>query len=260
MNSNICVHIDTLNNTVLTRGIYASDFFAAITHQPKNLLLLDTATTMGEFESHTGMKMIKGTEAVINYGQQWQRRGPSSQNKWIDFNDVTMLKELTPIEISELLYLGHTQHPLRSPFFYKMQNNFVYFDGSGYFSKTYYRYLDEFFQVLAKKITTILQPRVNERRSIFRRSSAVEPIPTSQLKTLKHLFQEGISFSFDKAEYTNQLFKIPIYVVEDRFWKSQSAQASEQLAASITYNANEKNWQIAIENDDLNYLINQNAN
>ena len=46
--------------------------------------------------------------------------------KWIDFSDVTMLKELTPLEISELLYFGHMKNSLHSPFFYKLQNDFVF--------------------------------------------------------------------------------------------------------------------------------------
>lgn len=244
----------------MTRGIYAADFFSTITHKPKNLLLLNNPPAIGEFESHTGMKMIRGTEAIMHYYQQAHRKGIINESKWIDFADAAMLKELTPIEISELLYLGHTKHPLRSPFFYKLQNNFVYFDGSGDFSKIYYRYIDEFFQVLTQKISAILQPKVNERRSIFKRSSVVPPIETSQLKTLKTLFQEGISFNFDKAEYHNQLFKVPISVVEDRFWKTPTTDAVEHLAAYIIYDANEKKWTITTENPDVDYLVNRSAN
>ena len=67
-----------------------------------------------------------------------------------------MVKELTPLEISELLYFGHMKTHLHSPFFYKLQNNFVYFDLKDQRSRVYYRYLEEYYRILADKITHIV--------------------------------------------------------------------------------------------------------
>ncbi len=71
----------------------------------------------------------------------------AEEMKWIDFNDYEMVKELTPLEISELLYFGHMKTHLHSLSFYKLQNNFVFFDLKDARSRVYYRYLDEYYRI-----------------------------------------------------------------------------------------------------------------
>ena len=67
-------------------------------------MLLDPSSEFGEFESHTGLKIIRGIEDVHLFFQQLNRGRITEEIKWIDFNDLEMVKELTPLEISELLY------------------------------------------------------------------------------------------------------------------------------------------------------------
>ncbi|HAQ0275129.1 TPA: hypothetical protein IWO12_000744 [Enterococcus faecium] len=128
MTESVYVHIDTTSNAVLTKGLTATDFANSIVHFPQNLLLLDPSASAGEYESHTGLKVIRGTENIQRFFSSSRNRRGFDELKWIDFTDLTMLKELTPLEISELLYFGHMKTHLHSPFFYKLQNNFVYFD------------------------------------------------------------------------------------------------------------------------------------
>ncbi|MGE9502105.1 hypothetical protein ACQP3D_27360, partial [Escherichia coli] len=91
----------------------------------------------GEYESHTGLKVIRGTENIQRFFSSSRNRRGFDELKWIDFTDLTMLKELTPLEISELLYFGHMKTHLHSPFFYKLQNNFVYFDLNDQLNRIY---------------------------------------------------------------------------------------------------------------------------
>ena len=72
--------------------------------------------------------------------------------RWIDFTDLTMIKELSALEISELLYLGHMKTHLHSPFFYKLQNNFVYFDLGDDLLRVYYRYMKNFIAFWPNKL------------------------------------------------------------------------------------------------------------
>lgn len=258
--TNIYVHIDTTNNAVLARGLSTTDFTSGITHQPKNLLLLDPATSFGDFEPHTGLKIIRGLEEVTNYFQLRQKRTLQSRNDWIDFVDVAMLKELSPNEISELLYLGHTKGPLRSPFFYKLQNNFVYFENGGMISKVYHRYLEEFYQIVALRLAQVIEHRINEKRSIFKKNILIKPMDVSILRNLKNIFQDGVSFHIEHADFTSKDCRIPIYLVEDRFWSSDDKQQKEDLIAYICYHALDETWSVEVENDDLGYLIGQEAN
>lgn len=92
MSNTIYVHIDTTSNAVLTRGLAPQDFNKSIVHQPKNLLLLDPSSDFGEFDGHTGLKVIRGMEDVQLFFQQINKGRIAEEMKWIDFNDYEMVK------------------------------------------------------------------------------------------------------------------------------------------------------------------------
>lgn len=255
----ICLHIDTTSNAVLSRGLLIEDFVSEVVHKPSNLLLLDTTANQGEYEPHTGMKIIRGNEAVINYFNLLQKRNSLKEIKWIDFSDITMLKELSPIEISELLYLGHTRINLRSPFFYKLQNNFVYFEYSEDTSRVYFRNLDECYKILSRKLAKLLEQKINEKRLFFKKGTEVAPVNILLLKKMKSIFQEGICFDFQQLEskHGNE-FILPAHVVEDRFWNSSSK--AKDLAAHLTYNLDNKAWNVEIIGEDASVIASEKAN
>ncbi|MDT2757471.1 hypothetical protein P7G51_08790 [Enterococcus asini] len=253
----VYVHIDTTSNAVLSRGITPTSFYQGIVHQPKNLLLLDPSSDYGEYESHTGMKILKGEEAVKQYFEALSRHRITETVKWIDFTDPAMLKELTPMEISELLYFGHMKTQLHSPFFYKLQNNFVYFDLQGDLSRVYYRYLDEYYRILADKLTHLVLERINDKKSFFRKSTPVDKLKVQLLQEMKGIFQEGILFCFETATNENNLLKIPIYLVEDAgLRKTTLLRDEELLVAYLIYNQTSRQWSLDYVEKDLLFFSN----
>lgn len=253
----IYVHIDTTSNAVLSRGIQASDFVSSIVHQPKNILLLDPSTSYGEFDSHTGMKILRGSEAVTSFFNEVSKQRSIEEIKWIDFNDPQMLKELTPLEISELLYFGHTKTHLHSPFFYKLQNNFVYFDLQDQLSRIYYRYLDEFYRILAGGLTNAVSNKLNERKGLFRKAASVEKLDFELLKDLKMPFQDGVIFCFESGKLDESEFRIPIYIVEDDGLKSPDATHKNHLQiGELIYSREQHTWHMVHDEDDLLFLPN----
>lgn len=84
----IYVHIDVTSNAVLSKGITHSDFVRSIVHHPQNLLLLDPSAEAGEYDMHSGLKIIRGEESVNRYFQSLQRRWMTEEIKWIDFSDA----------------------------------------------------------------------------------------------------------------------------------------------------------------------------
>ena len=74
---------------------------------------------------------------------------------------------------------------LHSPFFYKLQNNFVYFDLKDQRSRVYYRYLEEYYRILADKITHIVLEKINDRLSFFKRPTPVSKLDLNLLKDLR---------------------------------------------------------------------------
>lgn len=254
MSKLIYVHIDTTSNAVLSQGIAAQDFNRSIVHQPKNLLLLDPSSEFGTFESHTGMKIIRGTESVAYFFEQLNRSRVLEEIKWIDFTDLNMIKELSPLEISELLYFGHMKTHLHSPFFYKLQNNFVYFDLKDQRSRVYYRYLDEFYRILADKITHILLERMNEKRSFFKKATAVNKLDLTLLRDLRGVMQEGVVFCFDQEKTNDKYYTVPIYLVEDNVLKNRPAKLNEEYkVAALHYNILQKHWDLEVLTDDLEF-------
>lgn len=253
MTSSIYIHLDTTSNTVLTHGITAGDFQRGIVHQPKNILLLNPSTDLGEFESHTSMKILRGQVAIDQFFQTLNNNRAILENKWIDFTDLAMLKELTPLEISELLYFGHMKTHLYSAFFYKLQNNFVYFDLEGGLNRTYYRYLDEFYRILSSKITRITLEQLNDRRSFFRKAQPVGKINSELLKTLKDAMKEGIFFSFEKSEKVENEFRIPIFLVEETppFTQNILTRMKEQQLGYLIYHQDLHTWTLDAEDEFL---------
>lgn len=251
----IYVHIDVTNNAVLSKGIAHEDFTHSIVHQPKNLLLLNTAADEGDFELHTGLKMIRGQESVQEYFTSIQRRRVNGDVKWIDFSDISMIKELTPLEISELLYFGHMKTSLHSPFFYKLQNDFVFFEIMENMTRVYYRYLDEFYRILADKISRIVLEKANDKRTFFRKSTAVEKLDAELLKEMKPILQEGVVFCFDQMNLKGKEYQIPIHIVEDSLWKTKNVvYKDEPLAATLIYNTTKHSWKLELEEEDLGFI------
>lgn len=243
-------YIDSTSNAVLSKGFSPKDFTDGIIHQPHHLLLLDPVADSGEYEPHTGLKIINRSDQVQEFFNN-KTFNSSKSTKWIDFNDLAMLKELTPLEISELLYFGHMRTHLHSPFFYKLQNNFVYFNLGNETMRIYYRYLDEFYRILANKLTRILLEKVNDRRSFFRKSSSVKPLDSELLKDLYPLLQEGAVFCLSQLELRNKLYHIPIFLSDEKGWRRSSRNyAKDQQIAEITYDAVKQLWKLTIESDD----------
>jgi hypothetical protein len=246
----IYVHIDVTSNAVLSKGITHADFTRSIVHHPSNLLLLNPAAEEGEYDMHTGLKIIRGEASVNQYFSALQRRRTTDEIKWIDFSDVTMLKEVTPLEISELLYFGHMKTSLHSPFFYKLQNDFVFFEFVDDMTRIYYRYIDEFYRILADKITRVVLERVNDRKSFFKRGASVEKLDVELLKDMKSILQEGVVFCFSQMDVRGKEYRIPVHVVEDSLWKTKNiAYQSDPVIATLIYNSSKRTWRVEQEDD-----------
>lgn len=253
MNQSIYVHIDTTSNVVVTRGIQTRDFHAGVIHPPKNLLLLNPATEYGDYETHTGMKVIRGTDAVDNYAQLISKGRAVEDTKWIDFADFSMLKELSPLEISELLYFGHMRNYLHSPFFYKLQNNFVYFDLPQNISRVYYRYLDEFYRILAGKLKRLVLEKLNERIGFFKRPKSVDPLPAACLNELRDVMKEGIIFCFKDAQKIEKEFTIPIYFVDEELAQTTTF-SPDMYVGKLSYHIIKRTWSLQLEEENLLFI------
>ncbi|SJZ97736.1 hypothetical protein SAMN02745116_02025 [Pilibacter termitis] len=246
---NLYVQLDTTNHLVTTSGISLQDFSRGLTQLPQNILLLageDVPFT--EYDRHTGFYFVKGVENVANYFSQYEKSKEEKELRWIDVANVEMLKEISEIELSELLYLGHTKHSLHSPFFYKLKNQYVYFENAREIGQIYYRHLDEFYRIFARKITQMVFQQLNSKRNFFHKKQLVQTIPHDLVEELSNLFTEGVLFSLHQEGESEEEYKIPIFLLEDKIKYIENFEQNKQdFLAMLVYNIATQTWRI--END-----------
>ncbi|CAM4030546.1 hypothetical protein [Catellicoccus marimammalium] len=241
MRETVYVHLDTISNSILTKGISAHDFYQSLSHIPDNIMLLNQEHDWGEFENHTAMRIIKGREQVEQYLSSAQRN--EENTCWIDFSDLHLIKQLTPIEISELLYFGHMKYHLHSPFFYKLQNDYVFLTLGEEVNKLYCRQLEDFYRLLSQKIHEQLLERCKERKGWIKKPISITPPPLYVLKELKEVWQEGVVLYFGGVTWDEEQVHLPIYRVEDRLKNVDEIEYTKEMqVAELIYHRKEEEW------------------
>ncbi|WP_143597065.1 MULTISPECIES: hypothetical protein [Vagococcus] len=242
------IHLDAISNSILAKGMTHEDFNRYTINRPENLLLLNPYENEGEYEGHTGFRVVKGSKEVDRYFSIMEAR-EQRELKWIDFKEYDTLKRLTPNEISELLYFGHMKNQLRSPFFYQLQNSFAFFELNQKTIKVYYRNIDEFYQTLARKISFLTYQQIDGNRSFFKKKTeAISELSDDIVLELKSVMQEGIVFNFSQVGLVNGEYIIPIHVVEDNLRKVDNYYFKQEFKiGTLVYSQHTKSWKIINE-------------
>lgn len=241
------VHLDSNNNSVLSMGISHNFFSQSLSKVPSNLLLLQPKDEDWEFDPHTGLHVVRGENQVKEYLYSSKKINatPTLWN-WIDYTDLNLLHQLTPSELSELLYFGHTKSPLYSPFFYKLQNNFAFFDTRDGLSKVYYRDISIFYSILANVITSFANKRIIDRITFFKKTATIPPLPSSKINQIKQLLQEGVLFSFKQKELINGDYTISLTVVEEQIQGDYDFIDESQSDALLVYHHLSSSWEFLL--------------
>ncbi|MGX7025576.1 hypothetical protein [Vagococcus hydrophili] len=249
------IHLDAISNSILAKGMTHEDFNRYTINRPENLLLLNPYENEGEYESHTGFRVVKGFKEVDRYFSMMEAKN-QRELKWIDFKEYDTLKRLTPNEISELLYFGHMKNQLRSPFFYQLQNSFAFFELNQKTIKVYYRKIDEFYQTLARKISFLTYQQIDSNRSFFKKKSeAISELPDDLVVELKSVMQEGIVFNFSQVGLIDGKYSIPIHVVEDNLRKVDNYYFKQEFQiGTLIYSKESQSWKIINEKYDSLFM------
>lgn len=241
----IYVHLDSVSNSVLSKEVSFSDYKNIVQQPLKNLLLLNASKDIGEYDSHTGFRVIRGTQKVEEFlDSEAYHTYVKKLGKWIDFQSLDLLHELTPVEISELLYIAHAYTSLHSPFYYKLQNNFIVLTLPDGFTKTYCRDLNLFYDFFAREITNRVNECINEKRILFKKTKKIESIPLELTHELTPLLREGAALSFGKITSRDTVSEIGVYLVEDRVRNIQSQMKESELMALVLYDHQKQEWSI----------------
>jgi len=210
----IYLHKQEAEHFVASFGIDFCSFMQAVNEPPENLLLLDHPFMDVEFDMHTHFNYV----TYPSYKRFCKENGKEIERLvWMDFEDIDGLEELAPWEIAEILYVRHTFNHLRSPFYQKMNNRFVYLtQEDGLYNKIYYRSWADFYEILSAIIPE--QADLNKaERGLFgaKRKVSIQNVPQEMIKQLSPIFTEGAIISFEKSINTRQAAEIPIWSVGD---------------------------------------------
>lgn len=244
-NDYIYIHLDSVSNSVLSKGISFSDYKDIVQQPIQNLLLLNAGKEVGEHDAHTGFRIIRGVQKVEEFlSSESYQTYIKKLGKWVDFHSMDLMHELTPIEISELLYVAHAYTTLHSPFYYKLQNNFILLSMPNDFTKIYCRDINLFYQFIAREMTNRVTEYVNEKRILFKKPKIVDTIPIELTQELTPLLREGVALSFANVTSRNTISEIGVYLVEDRLRNLSLQMKKSELMSLIQYNHETQEWAI----------------
>ncbi|WP_121610255.1 hypothetical protein [Mesobacillus foraminis] len=210
----IYVHLNDRDQYVLSCGIGFIEFSRSLSDSLNNLLLLKHRYEDGEFNRHTLLEYVPEDginklleEEISSYGDFC----------WIDFEEEEGLNVLTAQEIAEILYLGHIKHHLKIPFYNQLGNRFVYLShDDGWFNKTYYRNLNDFFRMLSQVISWKLGILKPEKNLLGIRKKRIYPNVTKDiLRSLTPALKEGAVFSLKNVEQNRNRMEVPIWIIGD---------------------------------------------
>ena len=247
----VYVHINESSQYVISYGIEFSEFVQSLPRELNNLLLLKHRYDDADFNRHTMLdyvpsnkveKLVK--ENVYGYGNFC----------WIDFEEKDGVDELSGTEIAELLYLGHIKQHLKTPFYSRLGNRYVYLaHDDGWFNKTYFRNINDFYRMLGTSIAIKLGELKLEKTLLgIRKKRSYPPINMEILLTLTKFMREGAVFSLQNAERNRNRIEIPIWVIGDFDSMDDMFDEFEQLNkdkcdAKLVLDKKTREWSIAAQ-------------
>lgn len=242
--TNLYVHYDAVTNHMMTRAVsltipdFPQHFF------PKNMILAETSVEFGRFDSQTNFKILRGREdikAYLSYSQEHKMR----ISNWLDFDSLEDMHQLVPSEIAEILYLFHANKAMKSAFFYKLQNNYVYLTLPNGLTKTYYRHVQHFYprfqRVLEEEMTALL----NESKSLFfMRKGRVTSLPEEIAEELAPVFSNGLKINFQQAYEKGSRRFVPLDIIEDELTLLTLDQKPKDHIGFLIYDSNSEQWEL----------------
>lgn len=210
----IYIHENADKKYVLSYGIEFFEFAKNLPFKLNNLLLLNHQYDHGSFNMHTLLEFVESEKIqklahddIYGYGDFC----------WIDFEEEAGVDELEGQEIAELLYLGHTKQHLQPPFYSKLNNQFAYLaHDDGWFNKTYYRNLNDFYSMLGSTVSYKLSHLKGQKLFFGLKKGKNYPFISKEvLYSFKDKMKEGMVISIEKSIQSRGKLEIPIWVMGD---------------------------------------------
>ncbi|PWI24961.1 hypothetical protein DEX24_10825 [Kurthia sibirica] len=217
------VHMNELNQFVIFSGLTFQEFVSSV-DQLENLLLLknDNENEDGSFNMHTRLAFVEESDLTKFSKVMSDKKGDLC---WIDFSEEKKLNLLTPQEQAELLYIGHKNEPIRTPFYHQLQNRFVYLEKKDdRVTKVYFRELNDVNELVMTYFNNIVQAK--ERAASFWRRKPTSSTLAFNFKNydeVREIFNDGVLLSVYRVEkpkvsYMLELRDVPEINFPEEIW------------------------------------------
>jgi len=245
------IHLHPSDRFVMSCGLTFEEFHASLAKPLQNLLLLKHSYKNAEFNMHTLLEFVYQEDVpklLKSYGNI------NGDFCWIDFEDESVLGTIDGQELAELLYLGHTKHHLKPPFYRMLNNEFVYLSqDNGWFNKIYYRSVDQIFEMFGKMIANRMASLKIEKTWLgIRKKSDYSIVPVEVFIRLSSLMGEGIVISFEDVSQSRTRLEIPIWVIGDfadmdEVVENYTENRKIQPEAKLIYTRKTKEWTLVLQ-------------
>lgn len=232
------IHMNEVDQFVIFNGLTMQQFVRSA-GPLQHLLLLKHRYEDGSFNMHTQLEFVPAEE-IVSFTKEFV--DAPTDLRWIDFAEERKLNILTPQEQAELLYIGHKKEPIRSPFYYQLQNRFVYLaNEEENMTKIYFRELEDSESLVVNVFNRLVQEK--EKGSAFWRRKQKEVLPSlsvERFKALRPLLKEGVLLSLYKLEKPKALYDVeirllPETVFPDEIWGELSSILNETPEETISF-------------------------
>lgn len=207
------IHMNDVNHFVIFSGLSLKQFLNSV-HPIPNLLLLKHSYEDGSFNMHTQLDFVPNED----FNKFIKKTADTKDDLcWVDFIDEKHVNQLTPIEQAELLYLSHKKEPIGSPFYTKLQNQFVYYSSSTEkMAKIYFRFLNDSELLVSNLFNKMIKEKVGN--GSFWKRKLKDKIPTldpTYLKAYRPFAKDGALLSLYKMDKPNNTYGVEIRTLSD---------------------------------------------
>lgn len=250
---NLYIHYDSVTNHIMTRGINLLSADFEENYIPNHMILADAPAAFGRFDAQTNFKILRGQREVIDYLDICHGEGMQLSN-WIDFESISAMHNLTPNEIAEILYLFHASNTLRSAFFYKLQNNYVFLTLPNGLNKMYYRHAHHFYPRFRRVLRREMGELINEGRNwFFMKKEKVSTFPQELAERIAPLFVDGLKINFSQASLREACWYVPLDIIEDELTLLTQSQVPSEHVGHLIYNTQTQLWVLEISMSENDY-------
>ena len=192
-NENFCIHY----------GMEFKEFIKYCPTSIENILVTDGDYITNNFNYNWFLETANGENEILELSKE-DIYGLGDFH-WIDYNNEESLNSCTPEEKAEILYLSHFGEPLKSPFFNRINNNFVYLaHDDGWFCKLYCKDMLVFKDIIANKIIDSFS--TNKRRKIY-------PMEEEIKNEIFQLINKGLLIDFSNIYKYERSISVDYYVI-----------------------------------------------